>query len=85
MIISQRLIVLGLAFSLLGSTCAFAKPMPGKESVTSHFPTAKTSDATGYARRPSANTVKDDWPANMILDSYETPTFRQLSSDQTIA
>jgi hypothetical protein len=73
MIISQRLIVLGLAFSLLGSTCAFAKPTleklaPEKESVASHFPTAKTSDATGYARRPSANTVRDAWPANMILD-----------------
>ena len=76
MIISQRLIVLGLAFSLLGGTCAVAKPMPEKEAVASHFPTAKTSDATGYARRPSANTVKDDWPANMILDSYETVTFR---------
>jgi hypothetical protein len=59
--------------------------MPGKESVASHFPTAKISDATDHARRPSANTVKDDWPANMILDSYETPAFHQLSSDQTIA
>jgi hypothetical protein len=85
MMINHRLIALGLAFGLLGSTCAFARPMPEKESVTSHFPTAKTSDATGYARRPSANTVKSDWPANMILDSYETPAFRQLSSDQTIA
>ena len=85
MIISQRLIMLGLAFSLLGSTCAFAKPTPEKESAASHFSMAKTSDATGYARRPSANTVKGDWPANMILDSYETPAFRQLSSDQTIA
>jgi hypothetical protein len=68
MIISQRLIALGLAFSLLGSTCAFAKPAPEKEAVASHFPTAKTSDATGYARHTSANTVKDNWPANMILD-----------------
>ena len=73
MIISQRLIVLGLAFSLLGSTCAFAKPTPEKltpekGSVASHFPAAKTSDATGYTRRPSANTVRDAWPANMILD-----------------
>jgi hypothetical protein len=68
MMISQRLIVLGLAFSLLGSTCAFAKPTPEKESVASHFPTAKTSDATGYARHSSANTVRDRWPANMILD-----------------
>ena len=68
MIISQRLIVLGLAFGLLGGTCAFARPMPGKESVASHFPTTKTSDATGYVRRSPANTVKDHWPNNMILD-----------------
>jgi hypothetical protein len=84
MIISHRLITLGLAFSLLGSTCAFARPTPHfkdgalsfeKKTVTSHVPTARTSDETGYARRPSTNTVKDDWPANMILDSYETPEF----------
>jgi hypothetical protein len=76
MTISHKLITLGLAFSLLGSTCAFAKPTPEKESVASHFPTAKTSDATGYERRSPANTVKDHWPANMILGSYETFTFR---------
>jgi hypothetical protein len=75
MIISHRLITLGLAF-LLGSTCAFATPTPRKAPVASGFPTAKTYDATGHARRPSANTVKDDWPANMILGSYEAPTFR---------
>jgi hypothetical protein len=72
--ISQKLITLGLAFSLLGSTCAFARPMPHfengclsyeKKTVASHVPTAK---AFGYAGRPSANTVKEDWPANMILD-----------------
>jgi hypothetical protein len=28
MIISHKLITLGLAFSLLGSTCAFARPTP---------------------------------------------------------
>ena len=65
---SQRLITLGLAFSLLGSTCAFARPAPEKEAVASHFSAAKTSDATGYARHTSANTVKDNWPNNMILD-----------------
>ena len=68
MIISQKLIMLGLAFSLLGSTCAFAKPTPEKESAASHFSMAKTSDATGYVRRSPANTVKDHWPNNMILD-----------------
>lgn len=76
MMISHKLITLGLAFSLLGSTCAFARPTPHfengrlsheKKTVASHVPTARTSGATGYARRPSANTVKDDWPANMIL------------------
>ena len=75
--ISQKLITLGLAFSLLGSTCAFARPMPHfengclsyeKKTVASHVPTARAFGATGYAGRPSANTVKDDWPANMILD-----------------
>jgi hypothetical protein len=76
MIISHKLITLGFAFSLLGSTCAFARPTPHfengrlsfeKKTAVSHVPTAKTSDATGHARRPSTNTVKDDWPANMIL------------------
>jgi hypothetical protein len=76
MYLNHKLITLGLAFSLLGSTCAFARPTPHfengrlsyeKKAVAGHVPTAKTSDATGYARRPSANTVKDDWPANMIL------------------
>jgi hypothetical protein len=74
--ISHKLITLGLALSLLGSTSAFARPTPDfengglshkKKTVESHVPTAKISGATGYARRPSANTVKDDWPNNMIL------------------
>jgi hypothetical protein len=62
--ISHRLIRLGLAFSLLGSTAAFAKPTPN--TVESHVPIPKTSGVTGYASRPSANTVKDDWPNNML-------------------
>jgi hypothetical protein len=75
--ISQKLITLGLAFSLFGSTCSFARQMPHfekdclsheKKTDASHVPTARTFGATGYACRPSANTVKDDWPANMILD-----------------
>jgi hypothetical protein len=74
--ISQKLITLTLAFFLLGSTCAFARPTPHfengclsceKKTVESHVRTEKTFGATGYTRRPSANTVKDDWPANMIL------------------
>ncbi len=85
MIISHKLITLALALSLLGSTCAFARPTPHfengrlsyeKKTVVNHVPTAKRSDATGYPHRPSANTIKDDWPANMILGSFETPTFR---------
>jgi hypothetical protein len=75
MTINHRLIVLGLAFGLLGSTCAFAKPTSEKGSVARHFPTAKTSGATGYVHHSPANPVKDNWPARMILGSYETPTF----------
>jgi hypothetical protein len=74
--ISHKLITLGLAFSLLGSTSASARPTPyfengflshEKKAVESHVPTAKISGATNDAHRPSANTVKDDWPANMLL------------------
>jgi len=74
--ISHKLITLGLAFSLLGSTSAFARPTPcfengclsyKKKTVESHVPTAKTSGAAGFVRRPSANTIKDDWPNNMLL------------------
>ena len=72
--ISHKLITLGLALSLLGSTSAFARPTPHfengclsckKESVES--PTAKTSGSPASARRPPASTMKDDWPDNMIL------------------
>jgi len=75
MTISHKLIALGLAFSLLGSTCAFAKPTPEKEPAASHFPTAETFGATGYVQHSPANPVKDNWPARMILGSYETPRF----------
>jgi hypothetical protein len=70
--ISHKLITLGLALSLFGCTSAFARPTPHFENgrsqkmIESHVPTAKTSDATGYARRPSTNSVKDDRPANML-------------------
>ena len=75
--ISHKLITLGLAFGLLGSTCAFARPMRhfengglsyAKKTVASHVPTANAFGATGYERRPSACTDKDDWPADMLLD-----------------
>jgi hypothetical protein len=75
--INHKLITLGLAFSLLGSTCAFARPMRHfengglsyeKKTLASHVPTANEFGATGYERRPSANTDKDDWPADMLLD-----------------
>ena len=74
--ISRKLVTLGLVFGLLDGTPALARPTPhfekggflyGQETATSHVPTAKASGATGYARRPSANTVKDDWPADMLL------------------
>jgi hypothetical protein len=74
--INHKLITLCLALSLLGSTSALARPTRcfengclsyKKKTVESHVPSAKISGATGYPRRPSANTVKDDWPNNMIL------------------
>jgi len=74
--ISHKLIALGLAFSLLGSTSAFARPTPvfehgglshKKKTVGSRVPTASTAGASCYARRPSANIVKDIWPNNMLL------------------
>jgi hypothetical protein len=74
--VSRKLITLGLAFSLLGSTCAFARPMPHfengylsyeKKTATGHVPATETSGATGYAPRPSADSDKDGWPADMLL------------------
>jgi hypothetical protein len=70
--ISHKLITLGLAFSLLGSTSAFAKPTPCFENGCLSYKnktveSQKTSGATGYPRRPSANTIRDDWPNNMLL------------------
>jgi hypothetical protein len=71
--ISRRLITLGVALGLLSG--AFARPTRhfendflshNKRTITSHVPTAKTSGAPGYARRPSANAVRDDWPADML-------------------
>ena len=75
--ISHKLITLGLAFSLLGSTCAFAMPMRHfengglsheKKTIESHVPIANAFGATHNARPPSANADKDGWPADMILN-----------------
>jgi hypothetical protein len=72
--ISHKLITLGLAFSLLGSTWRVRKADAafrngglscGKRTVASHFPTANAFGATHYARPPSANADKDGWPADM--------------------
>jgi hypothetical protein len=74
---SHKLITLGLAFGLLGSTCAFAKPSPyfendrlshEEKAVMGHVPATAIPGATGYARPPSAHAVKDDWPSDMLLD-----------------
>jgi hypothetical protein len=73
--ISRKLVAVGLAFSALGGTCAFARPAPCFENVRpwrkqntveTHIRTAPTPSATDYAGSFSpTNTVKDDWPANM--------------------
>jgi len=74
---SHKLITLGLAFGLLGSTCAFAKPSPyfengrishEEKAVMGHIPATEIPGVTGYARPPSAHAAKDDWPSDMILD-----------------
>jgi hypothetical protein len=71
--ISHKLITLGLAFSILGSTCALARPTPHFENgylsyeKASHVPTAKISGATARAGRPSTNSDRD-WPGDMILE-----------------
>jgi hypothetical protein len=73
---NHKVITLGLAFGLLGSTGAFAKPSPYFENrglsheestVTRHVPTAETSGTTGYLRAPAAHAVHDDWPSDMLL------------------
>jgi hypothetical protein len=75
--VSHKLITVGLAFSLLGSTSAFARPTLhfengglsyDKRTVASHVPTAKAFGATDHARPPSANADRDGWPADMLLD-----------------
>ena len=75
MSISHKLMALGLAFGLLGSTCAFARPTPHfensrlsyqKKTVTNHFPTTKQSGAAGNAHSPSTNSDRE-WPGDMIL------------------
>jgi hypothetical protein len=73
--ISHKLIAVGLAFSLLGSTSAFARPTlhfengglsHEKKMVASHVPAAKAFGATDCAR--PANADKDGWPTDMLLD-----------------
>jgi hypothetical protein len=73
--ISHRLITLGFALGLLSGASAFARPKPHfengflshkKRTITRHVPMAKTSGAPGYARRPSVNAARDDWPADML-------------------
>jgi len=80
--ISHRLITLGLALGLLSGASAFARPTPHfkngslshkKRMITSHVPAAKTSGAPGYARRPSATAVQDDWPADMLQQQDQSP------------
>jgi hypothetical protein len=74
--INHKLMALGLAFSLLGSTSAFARPTQHFENgylsyeqgaVIGHIPTTTQAGATDDARRPSTNS-DGEWPGNMILD-----------------
>ena len=70
--VSHKLMALGLAFSVFGGTCAFARPTLHSENlrlshkahtIETHVPTAGTPGAAGYAGSPpSTNAVKDDWP-----------------------
>jgi hypothetical protein len=73
--INRKLMALGLAFSLLGATSAFARPTPHfensrlsyqKKTVTDHFPATKQSGAAGNAHSPSTNSDRE-WPGDMIL------------------
>src|SRR5258705_4178520 len=79
--INHKLIALGLAFSLLGSPCAFARPMPHfengglsheKKTVESHVP-ARPFGATGCAHQPSAATGKSNSASNMLLTCLAKP------------
>jgi hypothetical protein len=73
--ISHKMITLGLAFSLFGSTCALARPMPHfkngdlsyENPMAMNHGSRMTSAASDHARPPS-HAVQDDWPADMILD-----------------
>jgi hypothetical protein len=72
--IRHKLITLGLAFSLLGSTSAFARPhlenhclSCEKSAAKGDVPTMKASSAAGHARHLPANADQDGWPADMIL------------------
>lgn len=73
--ISRKLMALGVAFGVLGGTCAFARPTlhfensrpsTKKNGIEERAPTAKPSGATGYAwGPPSINAIEDDWQTNM--------------------
>ena len=73
--INHKLVALGLAFSLLGSTSAFARSTPHFENgnhsyeqrtITGHVPMTKQSGAAGYVHTPSTNSDRE-WPGDMIL------------------
>jgi hypothetical protein len=74
--ITHKLMTLGVAFCLLGSTAAFARPSPHFESgflshekVTAegHGPATGTPGPTRYAHSRSPDADRDGWPADMIL------------------
>ena len=78
--ISCKPITLCFVFVVLGSTRAFARPMTGteigcrsyeKKTAAVHAPISKPCAASGYARYRLPNTIKDDWPAGMILGNAD--------------
>jgi hypothetical protein len=71
--INHKLMALGLAFCLFGSTSAFARSTLHfdnhsyeKRTIPGHVLTTIQPGATGYAHRPSTNSDRE-WPGDMIL------------------
>jgi hypothetical protein len=73
--INLKLMALGVAFNLLGSTSVFARSAPHfengylsyeKSAVTGQVQTTRQPGATGHVHGPSTNSDRS-WPGDMIL------------------